>query len=234
MPFTTDIQPSNIFVKVRDYTRIESGYLVKAPIPQQDKAEKRYTVIRSCPLRQYYFTNDDRFDHFDIVLGDWGVASWADNHLTEIIQPLALRAPEVLIGAPWDATADLWNLGAVVLEMFRAIRMFSGEYPQGHYKLEQHLAEIVHLCGPFPKALLDKADQDIVGDIFDDQGIVKNAQLSPDKPVLSSEEYTPGLEQDDREEFVSFLQSLMKIDPMERPSPEDLLRGRWLYALPSL
>ena len=24
---------------------------------------------------------------------------------------------------------DLWNLGAVVLEMFRAIRMFSEEYP---------------------------------------------------------------------------------------------------------
>ncbi|OBT85194.1 hypothetical protein VE02_05680 [Pseudogymnoascus sp. 03VT05] len=103
----TDIQPSNIFVKIRDYTLIESGYLVEEPIPQQDKAEKRYTVIRSRPLRQYYFNDDDRFDQFDIVLGDWGVASWADNHLTEIIQPVALRAPEVLIGAPWDASADL-------------------------------------------------------------------------------------------------------------------------------
>ncbi|OBT72508.1 hypothetical protein VF21_08690 [Pseudogymnoascus sp. 05NY08] len=230
----TDIQPSNIFVKIRDYTLIESGYLVEEPIPQQDKAEKRYTVIRSRPLRQYYFNDDDRFDQFDIVLGDWGVASWADNHLTEIIQPVALRAPEVLIGAPWDASADLWNLGAVVLEVFRAIRMFSGNYPAGHYKLEQHLAEIVHLCGPFPKALLDKANQDIVGGIFDDQGKVKNVQLSPDRPDLSSEEYTLGLEQDDREEFMFFLRSLMKINPLERPSPEDLLRGRWLYALPSL
>lgn len=151
-----------------------------------------------------------------------------------MIQPLALRAPEVLIGAPWDAAADLWNVGAVVLEMFRAIRMFSGEYPQGHYELKQHLAEIVHLCGQFPKALLEKASQDIVGDIFDEQGKVNDSQRSPDKPILSSEEYTPGLEEDDREEFVSFLQSLMKIDPVERPSPEDLLRGRWLYALPSL
>lgn len=92
----------------------------------------------------------------------------------------------------------------------------------------------MHLCGPFPKALLDKANQDVAGDIFDGEGKVNNVQLSPDNPLLSSEEYTPGLEQDDREEFVSFLQSLMKIDPMERPSPEDLLRGRWLYALPSL
>ncbi|KFY19848.1 hypothetical protein V491_04168 [Pseudogymnoascus sp. VKM F-3775] len=126
------------------------------------------------------------FDHFDIVLRDWGVASWADNRLTEIIQPVALPTPEVLIGAPWGAAADLWNLGAVVLEMFRAIRMFSGEYPQGHYKLEQHLAEIVHLYGPFPKALLDKPNQDITRAIFDNQGKVINVQLAPDRPDVSS------------------------------------------------
>lgn len=229
-----EIQPNNIFVKIRDYTQIESSYLVKAPIPQQDKTEKRYTVIRSCYLRQYYFNDDDRFDHLDIDLGDWGVASWADNHLMEITQHIALRAPEVLIGAPWDAAADLWNLGAVVLEMFRAIRMFSGEYPQGQYKPKQHLAETEHLDGPFPKALLDKTNQDIAGTIFDDQGKVTDVQLSPDRPDLAPEVYTLGLEQDDREEFLYFLHSLMKIDPVERPSPEDLLRGRWLYALPSL
>jgi serine/threonine-protein kinase SRPK3 len=112
--------------------------------------------------------------------------------------------------------------------------MFSADYPAGHYKLEQHLAEIVHLCDPFPKALLDKANQDIVWVIFDDKAKVKDVQLSPDRPDLSWEEYTLGLEQDDREEFLFFLQSLMKINPLERPSPEDLLRGRWLYALPSL
>ncbi|KAF4509999.1 hypothetical protein G6O67_001928 [Ophiocordyceps sinensis] len=230
----TDIQPSNIFVKMRDHTLIESGYLIKAPIPQQDKAEERYTVIPSRPLRQHYFNSADRFDLFDIALGDWGVSSWADHHLAEIIQPVALRAPEVLIGAAWDATADLWNLGAVVLELFRAVRMFSGECPRGHYKLEQHLAEMVHLFGPFPSALLGKANQDIVQGIFDHQGNVKNAHVPPDRPVLSSADFTPGLEQDVRDEFVSFLQSMMKIDPAERPAPEDLLRGPWLRALPSL
>lgn len=112
--------------------------------------------------------------------------------------------------------------------------MFSGEYPQGHCKLEQHLAEIVHLYSPLPKALLDKSNQDITGAIFDNQGKVINVQLAPDRPDVSSEVYTLGLEQDDREEFLLFLHSLMKIDPVERPPPEDLLRGRWLYALLSL
>ena len=31
-----------------------------------------------------------------------------------LIQPVALRSPEVLIGAPWDTKADIWNFGCLV------------------------------------------------------------------------------------------------------------------------
>jgi serine/threonine-protein kinase SRPK3 len=132
-----DIKPDNIFVKFRDPSLIESGYLVEAPIPGQDRAEDTYTPIQSIPLRQYYFTEDDsrHVDQFDIALGDWGVSSWATKHLTENIQPVALRAPEVLIKAPWDATVDWWNLGALLLELYPAVRMFSGRVPpDGYYE----------------------------------------------------------------------------------------------------
>lgn len=202
-------------------------------IPQQDRSEERYTVLPSRPLRQYYFNEDDRFDHFDIALGDWGVSSWADKHLTEKIQPVALRAPEVLIGAPWDAAVDMWNLGAIVLELFLAVRMFSGAVsPDGHYELKQHLAEVVNLFGPFPKALLDKGDQDIVEAVFDDQGMVKGLPPSSmDTPDDISDYFPPEMDADIGGEFIAFMQSLMKIDPAERPSPEDVLRGPWLRAL---
>ncbi|CCF41073.1 serine/threonine protein kinase [Colletotrichum higginsianum] len=229
----TDIQPSNIFVKLRDYTLIESGYLVKVAIPHQDRSEEKYTVLPSRPLRQYYFKEDDRFDHFDIALGDWGVSSWADKHLTEKIQPVALRAPEVLIGAPWDAAVDMWNLGAITLELFLAVRMFSGAAPpHGHYELKQHLAEVVNLFGPFPKALLDKGDQDVVEAVFDDHGMVKGLPPSSmDTPDDLSDYFPPEMDADVGGEFIAFMQSLMKIDPAERPSPEDVLRGPWLRAL---
>lgn len=215
---------------MRDDTLIES-YLTKVPIPQQNKTEERYSTIPSRPLRQYYFNNADRFDLFDIVLGDWGVARWADKNLTELIQPVALRAPEVLIGAPWDASTDFWNLGAVLLELFCAVRMFSGEVPpDGHYELKEHLAEIVDLFGPFPKALLEKGNQDIVQSIFDDDARLRDAPLI-NRPGLSSETFTPGLDGEVRERFVSFLLALMKMSPAERPSAEDLLRHPWLDAL---
>lgn len=110
-------------------------------------------MILSTPLRGYYFNDADRTQaaEFDITLGDWGVSSWSTQHLRKNIQPIALRSPEVLIEAPWDANTDWWNLGCVVFEVFRAVRMFSGGVPpDGRYELKRHLAEIVNLFEPFP------------------------------------------------------------------------------------
>lgn len=41
-------------------------------------------------------------------------ASWVDDHLMELIQPINLRAPEVVLGAGWDTSTDIWNAGCVV------------------------------------------------------------------------------------------------------------------------
>ncbi|KAK0649990.1 kinase-like domain-containing protein [Cercophora newfieldiana] len=229
----TDIKADNIFVKFRDTSRIESGYLVKSQIPKQDRAEEAYTPIQSIPLRLFYFNDEDstKIDQFDIALGDWGVASWATKHLTENIQPIALRAPEVLIKAPWDATVDWWNLGAILLELYPAVRMFDGRVPpDGHYELGMHIAEIVDLFGPFPKELLEKGDQNIVRDIFDDEG--KPKDFGPlDRPPLESELFMPEMKDKYREEFASFLRAIMKINPADRLSTDDLLRHPWLDAM---
>lgn len=53
-----------------------------------------------------------RLGEVNLALGGWGVSSWFTKHLTENIQPVALRAPEVLIKAKWDKQVDVWNLGA--------------------------------------------------------------------------------------------------------------------------
>ncbi|KAK1757819.1 serine-threonineeeee protein kinase [Echria macrotheca] len=218
----TDIKPDNIFVKFRDTSQIESGYLAQAPIPKQDRAEEAYTPIRSIRLRQFYFNEEDsrHVDQFGIALGDWGVSSWATKHLTENIQP-----------APWDATVDWWNLGALLLELYRAVRMFSGRVPpDGHYERKAHIAEIVDLFGPFPRELLKKGDQDIVREIFDDEGRSKG--IGPlGRPPLESEAFMPGLGEDDRKAFGSFLRAIMKINPADRLSTEDLLRHPWLGAM---
>lgn len=53
-----------------------------------------------------------REPHIRIV--DFSVSSWTDRHLSDRIQPPALRAPEVTIGAPWGTAIDIWSLGCLV------------------------------------------------------------------------------------------------------------------------
>lgn len=226
-----DLKPDNIFVKFRDFSLIQD-YLSHMPLPKQNKDEKDYTPIVSVPLRCSYFS-DAQFqdiDGFDVVLGDWGVASWADKHLIENIQPVKLRAPEVLIGAPWDFKADVWNLGALLLEVYRNVRMFSGRVPpDGKYHVRQHLAEIVDFFGPFPQELLQKGDQELVKEYFDDEGNVKGAQ-PVDRPGLSSEFFTPGMDKVIRQDFILCMKSIMTINPSERPLPRETLELPWLDA----
>ncbi|KAK3987154.1 serine-threonineeeee protein kinase [Cladorrhinum sp. PSN332] len=232
----TDIQPSNIFVKFRNRSQIES-YLSETPVPDQDREEQKYTPVPSSPLSNYYLKEVDNLAELDIALGDWGVATWADKHLSEHIQPVALRAPEVLLRAPWDHNVDWWNFGAILLEMYRAIRMFSGLVPpDGHYEVKQHISEIVDLFGPFPKSLLEKGDKELVREVFDDQGgiIIKDGNEKLSRPSLDHEVWTPGLNEEDREDFVSFLRFVMKVDPAERPEGVDMLRHVWIQALPPL
>ncbi|KAK4224843.1 hypothetical protein QBC38DRAFT_532077 [Podospora fimiseda] len=163
------------------------------------------------------------------LINDFTLDGPNGNH-SMIPEPVALRAPEVLIKAPWDKNVDWWNYGAIFLELFRAIRMFSGRVPpDGHYEVKKHISEIVTLFGSFPKSLLEKGDKDL---IFDDQGKVKGLPECR-RPPLDDEAWTPGLCKDAREECVSFLRLVMKADPEERPGLFDILGHVWLDAIPT-
>jgi serine/threonine-protein kinase SRPK3 len=105
--------------------------------------------------------------------------------------------------------------------------MFSGRVPpNGHYELKKHVAEIVDLFGPFPKELLDKGNQELVRSVFDNEGKPNSPPMN--RPPLASEAFMPGLDEEARDEFASFLRALMKINPAERLPVEDLLRHPWI------
>lgn len=118
--------------------------------------------------------------------------------------------------------------GAVLLELYCAVRMVDGRVPpDGYYELKEHVAEIVDMFGPFSGDLLEKGNQDLVRSILDDNGMPKAAPLVNVSP-LASGGFMPGLDQKARDEFASFLRAMMKINPVERFSTEDLLAHPWV------
>ncbi|KAL5339930.1 kinase-like domain-containing protein [Aspergillus crustosus] len=225
----TDIKPDNIFVQLNDESLITSSYLPNNTAdPSWYDSSTEPWLIKSQPLGIHYLPDGESFLDLNIALGDWGVASWKDRHLCEVVHPVLLRSPEVLIGAPWDHTTDLWNLGAVIFEVSRAVCMFEGTYPySSEYNVRRHLQEIEAFFGPFPRSFLDRGNQTLVKEIFDDEGRVKAVEPL-DRPPLESEWFLRGLEEEDAKLFAGFLRDLMIIDPKERKTTMELLSDPWI------
>lgn len=229
-----DISTSNIFVKFEDFSLIESGYLPKLETPTQDR-EAPYEPVPSQPLSQHYFQRTEAVDlaSFKICLGDWGVASWVDKHLYEYCQPESFRAPEIMIGAKWNQKIDWWNLGCVVFQLCTGHPMFKGLGPPDRtYNPRWHLNEIVRFFGPFPKSLEEQGLPLLVDGVFHLNGTVRTGHYIMFGENLDSDVYMGGLKKENKENFISFLKFMMKIDPSERPGAAELLRHPWINSTP--
>jgi serine/threonine-protein kinase SRPK3 len=178
-------------------------------------------------LSDFYLRDGTDMLTLNIVLCDWGVSSWSDKHLSELIQPVLLRAPEIIIGASWGPPADIWNLGAVLLELLDNVRMFDGRPTQteGTYQTKHHLEEMVALFGRFPPSFLARGNQSIVGEYFNDDGNLRDP--IPREPALL-ENWIGSLQGKDKEDFIKLLKAMMKIVPDDRKTARALLEECWL------
>lgn len=115
-------------------------------------------------------------------------ANRISNRYAQAIQPGALRAPEVALGAEWDIKADIWNFGCVVRCDTLLVALFSHHFVQiyelardavlfdPHWNLAEtgwtpaqtHLAQMAGLLGEFPPSLLQRGKD--TSQFFDEQG----------------------------------------------------------------
>lgn len=138
-----------------------------------------------------------------------------------------LRAPEVILGGPWGPPADIWNLGAVLLEVLDAVQMFDGRASEtgGIYQTKHHLEDMEALFRPFPSQLLVQDDQTIVAEYFDEHGKVRDPVT---RPTSILENWIEGLHDDDKKEFVMLIRSMMKINPNDRKPAREYVDKAWL------
>ncbi|KAL5343405.1 kinase-like domain-containing protein [Aspergillus crustosus] len=89
------------------------------------------------------------------ILCDFGSAAIGGIEHYEDIQPNHYRAPEVILEAPWSYSADIWNVGCMIWNIFEGGSLFTGHDPESQaYKSKAHLAELIDLFGPPPASLL--------------------------------------------------------------------------------
>lgn len=57
---------------------------------------------------------DIQYDTISVKIADLGNACWVGHHFTNDIQTRQYRSPEVILGAKWGASTDVWSMAAMV------------------------------------------------------------------------------------------------------------------------
>lgn len=102
------------------------------------------------------FTKDRRSGYrvpssSDVVLIDFGSATFEYEHHTTIVSTRHYRAPEIVLGTGWSYECDVWSIGCILCELISGDTLF-----QTHENLE-HLAMMEKVLGPIPSQLAAEA-----------------------------------------------------------------------------
>ena len=69
--------------------------------------------------------NEDEDINLEVIsvkIADLGNACWVNHHFTNDIQTRQYRSPEVILGAKWGASTDVWSMASMVcLQLLLAI-----------------------------------------------------------------------------------------------------------------
>lgn len=91
-----------------------------------------------------------------IKVVDFGNACWVDKHFTEDIQTRQYRAPEVILGASYSTSADIWSVATLLFELATGDFLFDPHSDKDYDRDEDHLALMMELLGPLPQSLIEK------------------------------------------------------------------------------
>jgi serine/threonine-protein kinase PRP4 len=168
---------------------------------------------------------------------DFGSAMFSgDNEITPYLVSRFYRAPEVILGLPYDHPLDMWSIGCVVYELATGKILFPGRTNNEMLKL------MMDAKGPFPKRMIRRAEFSFKH--FENDAACSFALLEDDKvtgrPVRRSipnpqvkadfAALLTGQSPDKRRlaQLADLLERMMTLDPDRRLTPKEALRHPFL------
>ncbi|KAL0953787.1 hypothetical protein HGRIS_004971 [Hohenbuehelia grisea] len=155
----SDLKHDNILFRPLDLERVVSHELTEVPSATYDCGTEATPTVIPVTSQGLPLSLDSTVKQRDLVavLADFGHSHWQDRHFQDIIQPDALRAPEVILGHPWGPPADIWNLGCLVTELLIGSWLFEPNSETLWTYEEDHLARMTEaLEARFEISMLDK------------------------------------------------------------------------------
>lgn len=163
---------------------------------------------------------------FDVKIADLGNACWVHHRFTEDIQTRQYRSLEVILGAGYDTSADIWSTACMAFELATGDYLFEPHSGENYTRDEDHIAHIIELLGAIPVHIIARGAYHQC--TFNRQGELRNITgLKPWGLVdVLNEKYEWSRE--DAEAFADFLRPMLEFDPKKRATAADCLKHPWL------
>lgn len=206
----------------------EDVQLAEDPVSISTGDDTTQSSPHSCE-RKYYGNEIDpsRWEcEMDVKIADLGNACWVDNHFTEDIQTRQYRSLEVLIGAGYNTSADIWSTACMAFELATGDYLFEPHSGEGYSRDEDHLAHIIELLGEIPKRIINSGKQS--KQYFNKKGELRHiAWLKPwDLYDVLTDKYNWSPQ--DAKDFAAFLRPMLDFDPNRRATAAECLQHPWL------
>lgn len=171
---------------------------------------------------------DPAFDVCDIEvkIADLGNACWVHKHFTEDIQTRQYRSLEVILGASYNVSADIWSTACMAFELATGDYLFEPHSGENYCRDEDHIAHIIELLGPIPKKIILSGA--LSHFVFNKKGELRHITgLKPwglDEVLIQKYEWSV----EDAASFADFLRPMLEFDPDKRATAAQCLEHPWL------
>ncbi|UNI14834.1 hypothetical protein JDV02_001425 [Purpureocillium takamizusanense] len=160
----TDIKADNILLTCEDVGVLERFARAVKDRPLPRKVYPDHTVYKS--FRSVGGLCESLVGNMVAKISDFGLSHVYQQGaiMTMPIQPGAYRAPEVILGAGWSCSADMWNLAVMTWDLFADTSLFTVLIPKpngapgGYYSAATHLAQMTEILGPAPDSLISRSE----------------------------------------------------------------------------